>query len=137
MRDYLKGPELVAWLEQYFPESVRAIRTCGGSAGHYDDPEAANFARRMTDWEKAGGLASFYTVDRLFIKMGLHTSMLPEELWSDETPWSKRGGCHSHSAEIRRQAVEMPGSNADVARQLGVSSRSVQEWRKKARKAAA
>lgn len=72
--EWVDGPGLCSWLERnhYVPEGkVRATLP-------------PSTARRWSEWRK-GGMASFYAVEKMMIHLGLHPTMIPEELFREQT----------------------------------------------------
>ena len=79
MSDWLDGPKLVAWLEA----------VAGDELGSGTGRAAESASRRIGDWRR-GGRASVYALDAILTRLGLHLSMVPEELYVEANPRRQR-----------------------------------------------
>lgn len=68
--EWLDGPALVDWLRLHGLENVKAF---GGTV------QAA-----ITRWQR-GARASVYSVDSLMVRLDLHLSEIPDDIWIDSS----------------------------------------------------
>jgi hypothetical protein len=114
--EWLDGPRFVTWLE--------------GQEEHLENWRVGStFGRRLTSW-RSGAAASVWAVDRILTQLGLHLSLIPEDLWLQESHLrNKEKGRHPRVA--RELACRLRGEGltiARISRTVGVSERTVQEW---------
>lgn len=115
--DWLDGPALCDWLDAFLDCSTF-------KATH------PSLCRRTSDW-RAGKPANFYSLDGWLVKLGLHTDELPDHLWC-ERPARKHNP--EHTEEVRLKALKRVdgGEQAtSVARDFGVTARTLRNWRDK------
>jgi hypothetical protein len=113
--NWLDGPGLVHWLESH----------------GLDNPEIqlGFHARAIRHW-RAGCKASVYVADRVLIKLGLHLSEIPDDLWVQPP---KRGELSpDHQAEIVRRVCGLGRSISAVARELDCDQKTVRKYLKEA-----
>jgi len=72
------GPALAAWLDRELSARMGGPRG-GNIAAVYGDA----FARRLYGW-RHGENASFWTVDRYLMKLGIHPQDVPRHVWRDK-----------------------------------------------------
>jgi hypothetical protein len=111
MTDWLDGPRLAEWLRANGLESAK--RQLGPT-----------LERAYGRW-RAGGKASVYVLDQMLVKLHLHLSDVPDDLWVAWCP----------AVPTRQKVITLILSGmgpAAVARRLGVDPKTVREHRRRA-----
>lgn len=139
MKEWLKGPEFVAWLEEVRPDTVSLARSMNGGKRVGGDVQLESFARRLAYWSRENALANVYSADRYLIRIGLHLSMIPDEIWTERLPRRLGQGIGNrvYSDEFKERVTNYDAGPAETARIFKVSDRTIQNWRKEAQKEAA
>lgn len=128
--EYCSGPKLMAWLKEVEP-GLWADRNEGGT-GAVKSTLGDSWNRRFYDWNR-GSQASVYTVDRLMVSLGRHLLEIPEDVWEYEN--AKKPSVRRMDRE-RARALDMLSEGylpTEVAKEIGVATRSVTRWAQKAR----
>lgn len=129
--EWLDGPGFVKWARK------RGLLPDESHPNRYVPP---NMSKRLYEWETLGRKASIFVVDKLLFNSGYHFCDLPDELWtSPPKKWrdgrGNRGYFPPAAPETRQEAIRRVVDNGEaiavVARELGVSERSVRNWKKK------
>jgi len=85
------------------------------------------FARAIDRW-KDGDNATLGKVDELCVRVGLHLSQVPEEIWMDRPP-RKKFRCSTPETRSEAIARVLAGeSNREVAESIGCTPRAVANW---------
>lgn len=116
---FADGRLLVAWAYEKRPDIAVEARWMGES-----------WTRRLYDW-KRGANPGVDTVDRFCLALGLHLSETPDEIWVDQRP--RRDRKRPTKWEHRR-AIEMLEEGylpTEVAAALGVTPRTITNWRQR------
>jgi DNA-binding CsgD family transcriptional regulator len=118
--EWLDGPGFVEWLESNGLTNVKAQM-------------GRSYEKRIRDW-KRGAMASIHTADAVLIRLGLHLSGVPDDLWRV----GRRGKSISECTrtEAVRRVLELGESAQAVARQLGIDPKTVRRSVQSARTAA-
>ncbi len=124
----INAPKLAAWLKERdrLPKSLLN----GHGARKTGDPIESLY-RRLNEWEK-GGQTDVHTADYWLTYIGCHLSELPDDFFEEK---AKRRRGRNYTPEERRQIlrlVEGGKSAREIARQQGVSVKSIYGWRKQA-----
>lgn len=127
MKDYLDAKGFVAWLEERVTEhDLTRLRT-----------RIAKWDRAISRWRRETRLVSVYTADEFLCDLDIQLWEVPEELYRDrEYP----GGLAS-TRSLGRDSWKIPeeqrelirqaqGTNVEIAKAFGVSSRTVGYIRK-------
>ncbi len=115
--EWLDGPGLAAWLGERIP--------LDGLAAHHE-----SMYRAILRWRN-GDQACVYTVDDLLVRLGIHLSEVPEELFVSTT----RRRAYPLSEQTRTEALRLytegvgPG---EIGRRLGIGSGTVSGWARRA-----
>jgi hypothetical protein len=89
-----------------------------------------SLARRWTDWRN-GTAVDFYKADHWMCQLDVNVNDLPDHLWR-EKPEKKRTAPVAH--ELRLDAIKRVDNGecaAHVAVEMGVSPKSIANWRKR------
>jgi hypothetical protein len=122
--DWLDGPELAEWLEQYVPPS-------------HDRPRGMwveSLRRRMSAW-KGGVGADFYYLDAYLPHLGLHPVDVPAHIWRDTNRYQGL----PYDEETRKKALaayEMGMPSGEICQIYGPTRDTILRWRRQERKAA-
>ena len=120
---YLDGPLFVEWLNERFP----------GLGEHPDQFLSRTDSRRLFDYERGSHPYAYMVPDRICVALGVHLDEIPDRVWRKAPPKKRRRTRNTTPAE-RRRALEMlrERKTGEVARLLGVSKRTVENWRRAA-----
>ena len=113
--EWLDGPRVTSWLRENGLESLRQF-------------ESETLERAYGRWRE-GARASLYVLDQMLVKLHLHLSDIPDDLWVAPPP------CGPRPLQIRDEVVQLIrrglGVNA-IARQIGCNPKTVRYHRAKA-----
>lgn len=113
------GPLLFAWLKE---------------RGALDGSGKSSFARIAYRW-RSGDNPSYLAVDRWLTPRGIHLDEIPDEIAAERVGREpKRRRSPGEIEELRKAARRLMAEGArnfEIARQLGVTPRTVSNWRKK------
>lgn len=125
MKEWLDGPRFIAWLEDEF---------------NFDRHGNGPIVERRAHGLSRGEALSVWSADRLLTTIGLHISLIPDDLWVEKKPrrkQKKRGPSPSQTMkkEIiqRHKAGEHP---AVLAQAAGVTERTVNRWTQESKRRA-
>jgi hypothetical protein len=120
----------------------RQIQDGGGTWDEYsrvryflDD----NQARRFYEWRQ--GIPAWWSlVDEVLVRMGLHISMVPDDLWIEGGPGG-RANFSTHWTPEEKHAIitqidelQAAGySQREACAEIGVSDGSIRQWRRQVR----
>lgn len=122
---FLNGPKLAAWLKER--DRLPAAVSVNGN------PDSlASLWRRIREWEQ-GDQATIDAADYWLTTIGCHLSELPDDIWEARRRTVARP---KSDAFERARALGMLDGGAtcsEVARALGRSTKSIENWRRQAR----
>lgn len=118
--EYLDGPGLAAWLK----DNLDLSDLTNTHPALYE---------QLGTWRR-GKRATVWAADTFLITFGRHPSELPADLFLP----ARRAKFKSIPDEIRRRAIERAAETTteQAARELGVSERSIRNWRRELEEAA-
>lgn len=93
--EWADGPKLVQWIDK----SDADLQMLHGTQ------------QRMIQRWRAGAQASFYSIDDVMVRLGLHPSMLPEDIWRQYDNGRRQG------LGDPRQGPEGPGHTLELEEQ--------------------
>ena len=83
-RDWLDGPRFVGWLELHAPEACELAAAANGY-GRTHRGMHSNLGRGLARWRQ-GAAVSVYSADLYLTEIGLHLSLLPDDLYREKGP---------------------------------------------------
>lgn len=86
--------------------------------------------RAIHRWRAEKATPTVWTLDRMLTKFGGHISQIPDDLWVTERPTQLERG-RNVAPEVKVRALELARTKpaTEVAEELGVSVRSVRDWK--------
>lgn len=114
---WLDGPRFLSWLEADYNFDSHA--------------HGKTIERRANRW-KHGECVSVWSADRFLIKIGLHLTLVPEDIWLPRKPGPltyTRG--NRPTPEQKKEIIKRCGEGAPVAalaQEVGVTERTIRKW---------
>ena len=124
----INGPKLAAWLRER--DRLPISMSDGHGERRRGDPVESLF-RRVDSWAN-GSQADLESADRWLTFLGLHISELPDDFWEEKRKRKKsKNYSREEKAEVLR-LIQGGATPAHVARDRGISAKTVWSWRSKA-----